>query len=82
VSCQKCGSDRILHLNCKHDDRFGCYVGDFEIENDYAPHIDDLCGGDYTDFVVCLDCGQMQGEFPKPLVEGLEDQDTEAEDDE
>jgi len=32
--------------------------------NDYAPENVGIGGGDYVDFEYCLDCGQMQGEFP------------------
>lgn len=32
---------------------------------DYVPSDLNIGGGDYLSFDVCLDCGQMQGEWPK-----------------
>ena len=71
MKCQKCQSERIASLDCKHDDRFSlyCEADDVDIQADYAPRIEDLCGGDNTRFRVCLDCGQMQGKFPKEKME-------------
>jgi len=41
-----------------------------EHEHDgYAPDIDNVCDGDDIQFEVCLDCGQMQGEWPLEKTE-------------
>jgi hypothetical protein len=58
----------VASLYCKHDDRFNmsCPADGLNIEANYAPRIEDLCGGDSTSFDVCLECGQVQGTFPKP----------------
>jgi hypothetical protein len=32
----------------------------------YVPGGVGIGGGDYVEFVYCLDCGQIQGEFPVP----------------
>jgi hypothetical protein len=65
--CQKCSSDRILTASAKCSDRCSAAFGDAEQESGYVPEgvgIDD--GEDYIYFKVCLECGQMQGEWPKP----------------
>jgi len=63
MKCQRCDSERILRVNVKHSDR-----GSFELEgkehDGYAPNVPSICGGDYTDPDICLDCGQVQGTFP------------------
>jgi len=65
--CQRCKSDRIANIITKCSD--GCYI-DIPSEkistSGYAPCIPHVTGPDedYVEFSVCLDCGQMQGEFP------------------
>lgn len=34
-----------------------------------VPHDMNIGGGDYIEFEFCLECGQIQGEFPTPLTE-------------
>ncbi len=63
MSCQTCGSARLLSFYAKHDDRFVCRINKKEYDG-YAPTIRGFCGGDDTQGVLCLDCGQIQGEFP------------------
>jgi hypothetical protein len=60
----------VASIDGKHNDMFSlsCPADGVEIQGDYAPRIKGICGGDYTRFSVCLDCGQVQGEFPKPQV--------------
>lgn len=38
---------------------------DGERHRGYAPSLSDICENDYTDLSVCLECGQLQGTFPK-----------------
>jgi hypothetical protein len=48
--------------------------------NDYAPRVEGLEGGDYISLKVCLECGQVQGEWPQPDPEEFEtDEDNESE---
>jgi len=66
MSCQRCSSDRILRVSAHHNDRFCCdFKGERIVEADYAPYITGICDGDDTDFEVCLECGQVQSQFPK-----------------
>ena len=69
--CQECGSNRIFTLSAKSSDlNFWNYHGH---EHDgYLPYINNVCGGDYTDIIVCLECGQLQGKWP---VEGPQRED-------
>lgn len=68
MKCQRteCVSDRIAHLHMKHSDCFEMTVkGKDCSDNGYAPAMPGLCSGDYTQFAVCLDCGQVQSKWPK-----------------
>lgn len=71
MQCQKCGSTRILVCNAKASDCQDFSLRDREYEGE-APHVSGLMGGDYISPDICLDCGQVQGFFPKPLIEELE----------
>jgi hypothetical protein len=62
-NCQKCNSQRIADIQAKHSDCFNISIGNREHDG-YAPKIPNVCGGDYTRFELCLDCGQVQGKFP------------------
>jgi hypothetical protein len=64
MNCQKCQSDRILKISAKCADLcFAAYKG---IEQcDYAPDDVGLDGGDYVAFNFCLECGTIQGKWPK-----------------
>jgi hypothetical protein len=64
--CQKCKSKRVMHVNAKCCDL--CFVRINGKESDGYVPTDTVFGkdgwGDYVEFDVCLDCGQMQGEWP------------------
>ncbi len=75
MKCQKCGSDRVLVCYAKASDCQN-YTLAGKFKEGYAPTIDGICGGDDLCPDICLNCGQVQGEFPKPPVEGLEDGET------
>lgn len=62
--CQRCNSDRLLEMSAKCCDAFYGSYKDKEIESGYAPSIQNVCGGDYVDAIICLECGQVQGVFP------------------
>lgn len=67
--CQKFQSQRLLLVNAKCSDLCQCiYQGkDADRETDgYVPYNLNVGGGDYVEFTVCLDCGQVQGTFPVP----------------
>jgi len=66
MTCQRCKSERVAQIVAKHSDMFwfSCPADEVEVKSDYAPRVQNVCGGDYTRFKVCLDCGQVQGTFP------------------
>lgn len=62
-NCQECESDRIASVNAKCSD--ACYVEVGDNEHDgYVPDDMNIGGGDYVRFEYCLECGQIQGDFP------------------
>ena len=65
MACQKCKSERIASLSGKTSDMCNVFVGEEEHEG-YVPSDMNIGGGDYIEFEFCLDCGQIQGEFPLP----------------
>lgn len=67
AKCQTCDSDRIIRIQGKTSDLFDAtYQGD-----DYQGYvlttigITDDTSGDYIGFKYCLQCGQIQGKFPR-----------------
>ena len=62
-TCQKCKSDRILVVNGKTSDLCFALFKDKEHEG-YVPEKLNIGGGDYLEFSVCLECGQLQGKWP------------------
>jgi len=62
MKCQKCGSDRVVSITAKCPDGFTVSTGDNVNFN--STDIENLCDGEYVDPDVCLDCGQVQGQFP------------------
>ena len=66
--CQRCKSERVLSCSGKSSDLNVFVLGKNEHEG-YVPHDCGIGGGDYYDFEICLDCGQIQGEFPLPTTE-------------
>ena len=65
MACQKCNSERVAEIGGKCSDRFHAYIGDRETSG-YVDHDLGIGGGNYIEFNLCLDCGQVQGEFPLP----------------
>lgn len=69
MECQKCKSERILNVNGKTSDCFNamtCFPAPLKcVElSDYPPMDIGIGGNDYIEFSYCLECGQIQGEFP------------------
>ena len=73
MSC-KCGSKRIATVQAKSSDLNFISIGDKE-HNGYVPKDMGIGEGDYIEFDYCLDCGQIQGEFPLPSTK-LEEEST------
>lgn len=67
--CQRCNTpDRLLDITAKCSD--SCYTRYQGKDRDgYAPQIRGVCSDDYIEFAVCLECGQIQGNFPQPFEE-------------
>lgn len=69
MNCQQCKSTRIASVNAKSDDRCNFNVGRRR-QSDYVPRKAGLGeGGDYLQMKYCLDCGQIQGTFPRPILD-------------
>lgn len=83
MSCSKCDSNRIVSLSAKCSDL--CFasmtVNGKQVQEDgYVPSDMGVGGGDYLEIDLCLDCGQVQGEWPKGHTD-LEEKAEEPEDD-
>lgn len=64
MACQKCQSERVATVSGKTSDMFcGDIAGARDVDG-YVPSDWGIGGSDYIEFSYCLDCGQMQGEFP------------------
>lgn len=68
MKCQRCNSERVATVNGKSGDCTCVSMGDKE-QIDYVPNDMGIGGGDYVNFSWCLDCGQIQGEFPMVKTE-------------
>lgn len=68
MSCQTCKSDRIADISGKCSDMCFFVVEGLGEHDGYAPRGVGLKNsyGDYVEFSYCLNCGQIQGEFPVP----------------
>ena len=60
----KCGdSKRVASINAKCSDL--CFFTGDGVERDgYVPYHMGVGGGDYVEFDFCMDCGQIDGDFP------------------
>lgn len=64
MSCIKCGSERIISISSKSSDLNYFQYNGKEYEGYVVEDIGIGEGGDYIEFSWCLDCGQIQGNFP------------------
>lgn len=65
MTCQTCNNSRIASVTAKCSDTCSIRLGDSEVDG-YVPDDLGIGGGDYVEFNFCLNCGQMQGNFPLP----------------
>lgn len=65
MSCQSCGSARLLEASAHCSDMFSGSIGGKEISG-YVPRDLGIGGGDDMEITLCLDCGQVQGTWPLP----------------
>lgn len=66
MSCQACGSGRLFDVYAKCSDLFHAYVADGYGHDGYVPDDIGIGDGDHVEFTYCLDCGQLEGEWPLP----------------
>jgi len=76
MSCQKCYNDRIFEVAGKSSDLNNFSFKGKE-DDGYLPTVKGICGGDYFDMKICLECGQVQGSFPLPDPKIGDDEDYE-----
>jgi hypothetical protein len=79
-----CNHTRVLSINGKVNDLCFTSVPHLRLErDDYPPDITGVCGGDYIDMEICLDCGTVVGFQPmsdaeiKSAMRGGDDEDEE-----
>lgn len=63
--CKRCNSDSILHFSSKTSDRFHAEFKGME-HGGYVLSGLSIGSGDYIEIDACMQCGQIQGEFPVP----------------
>lgn len=80
MACKRCKSERLANVGAKCSDLCSVTIGDAEHDG-YVPDDIGIGGGDYVELEYCLDCGQIQGEFPLPTSK-MEEKSTDDEEDE
>lgn len=70
MACQNCQGERIISVSAKCSDMCSVEYKGME-RHDYVPDFIGLGGGDYIELDYCLDCGQIQGEFPLEEIDEL-----------
>ena len=63
MGCIKCNGENILSIGGKTGDLCSGELQGIDFEGG-VPEGFNLGGGDYLQFKLCIDCGQVQGEFP------------------
>jgi len=68
MKCQQCGSDRLMSVTGKTSDM--CIVSNLRNNRSYDGYVPNaFCGSrgeDYINMTICVECGQIQGKWPKP----------------
>ena len=64
IGCQRCGSARLISVSAKCSDMCSVTMSNKREHYGYVPPDIGVGGGDYIDMEYCLECGQIQGEFP------------------
>lgn len=64
MSCKQCNSERIMDIQGHCVDRFTATLDGKMFGPDYVPDDMGIGEGDDIEISFCLDCGQMEGEFP------------------
>jgi len=63
MTCQRCKSNKVATVSAKCSDMCYWRLGHGERDG-YVPTEMGIGGGDYVEFDYCLDCGQLQGDWP------------------
>lgn len=63
-----CENARMAVICGKTSDRCFASVGERESDG-YVPSDMGIGGGDYIDFMYCLNCGKIKGNWPRPKCE-------------
>jgi hypothetical protein len=66
VSCQRCKSHRVASVSGKCSDLGSFGLGSIDHDGSIPDEVG-IGGGDYIEIDYCLDCGQLQGEWPLPV---------------
>jgi len=66
--CQQCRSERLLSVHAHSRDCSAFLIGGNEHVG-YVPGDLGLGKGDAVEFTMCMDCGQVEGNFPLPQAE-------------
>lgn len=64
MKCKTCGSDRVMELYAHARDCFSISYKGMEYDG-YMPYVRGIGHGDDISIDICLECGQIQGMFPK-----------------
>jgi len=64
TSCQRCESSRIMSVGSHASDLHSWTRPDGKDGDGYLPYGLGIGGGDDLEIDYCLDCGQIQGEWP------------------
>jgi len=62
MTCKRCQSPRIADVTAKCSDLCFVSIPGFSEHDGYVPSF--LGGGDYVRLSICLECGQVQQDFP------------------
>ena len=63
MACKRCKSERVMRVGGKCSDLFSASMEGLDHQGYVISDIG-IGGGDYLEFSYCLDCGQIQGDFP------------------
>lgn len=80
MKCQRCESTRIVSLCSKASDLHDVRVNGFEHDG-YLPDDLGIGGGDYVEMDYCMNCGQIQGQWPLPTSNLERGRDPDSDDD-
>lgn len=72
MNCQNCNKNKTVEILGKVSDCFNAKISEIDhsspMSHSYEGYVPQELGigrGDYIEFTYCLNCGQIQGNFPK-----------------